>query len=351
MVYLAWRLYVILGDVAIVRGSLEVSNILLTPPWSFQSISGILNSLTGLAGLNYDFGSEGGALPLTELAGPVLALVFLGAIAWQISKGKAGPGLWAAFAIALTLFISQVLVWIPEIREPATSRYLYPGAFAVLLILIEAFRSQPINRNAFLAIWLVAFCGLATNAALLYREGNSLRDRSAVAKSEVSASVLVASAFPYIPGPDAIPLGELVTDPLISLVAGAETRYGGIGLSEGELLEQSPQNRAIADRVMSGAFGLGLFPYVGPSSDACFEVKADPAGGTGVETVLPVGGATLQSKSAGEVRLRRFDPVFSTSVGKIMPNRKMSLYIPPDDGRTPWQLQADVASLTVCGRD
>ena len=345
LVYLAWRLYVVVDDVAIVRGGLEASNLVLTPAWSFQSISGILNALTGV---NYNFAAGGGALPAGEMAGPALALVFLAAIGWQISNGAGRPGLWAALTIMLTLFISQVLVWIPEVRDPGTARYLFPGAFALLLVLVEAFRSQRANRSAFLMIWIVALCALATNAALLHGSGNSLRGRTDIAKSEVFASVTVSSAHPYFSGPGAVPLDKLVTDPLISLVGGAERRYGGIGFTEKEILQQTPGNRSKVDRIISRAFGLGLLPFDGPRPEACRLVEADPGPGETVEATLPSRAVTLESKSPGNVLLRRFDPAFSTKVGSLAPNQKMSLYIPVDDGHTPWRLMAEVPSLTIC---
>jgi hypothetical protein len=345
LVYLGWRVYILIEDVAIVRGDKDVLNIFLTPAWSFQSISGILNALTGV---NFDFSGDG-ALAAGAVAGPAMALVLLAAIGYQISRGRMGPSFWAALAITVTLFVSQVLVWIPEVREPATGRYLFPGAFALLIVLVETIRSCSIKRSAFVAIWLVSLCAFATNAVFLYGYGGELRERAGRAKSEVTASVLITSAFPYLPGPDAVPLGELVTDPLISLVPGAEKRYGGIGFTESELLQQSPENRAKADEIISRAFGLGLFPPVGPRAGDCRRVEADPGAGGAVEAILPSGGVTLESKSAGEVTLRRFDPAFSTNVGTLVPNQEVSLYIPPDDGQTPWQLMAQVPSLTICG--
>jgi len=342
-VYLAWRVWLITGDVDTTRGELDPVNIFLLPAWIFQSLSGILSALTGF---NYNFGG-GGWLPPGEMAGPSLALIFIALIGWRMSTVRLGSWFWVAMIIALSLFASQVLTFIPAVREPGTSRYLYPGAFAVLLILLEAFRAYPMNRTRFIVIWLIAISGFATNTIFIKGSGNTLRDRGNEVAAEVTASTLVSSAFPYLPGPSAKPVTELVSDAPTAIIGGAEERYGGIGLSEDELLAQPPELRAKADSILVQAFGLGLTGFEGARPASCERVTATADGTiTGLE--LAPGGVVLESKAAGNVFLKRFDSEFSTKVGTLMPNQELALYIPPDDGSTPWQLMAEVPSLTVC---
>lgn len=117
-----------------------------------------------LTGVNYNFAGGGGALPAGEMAGPALALLLLFTLGVQVSRRAVSPGFWAAATICLTLFISQVLVWITEVRDPGTARYLFPGASGILLLMAEAFRKVRITRLIFIAVWVVALCGLATTS-------------------------------------------------------------------------------------------------------------------------------------------------------------------------------------------
>ncbi len=344
-VYLAWRVWLVAADVPVTRGGLDPVNILLLPAWTYQSLSGILSALTGV---NYNFGG-GSWLPPGEMAGPALALAFVVLIGWRMSKVRLGSWFWTAVAIALALFVSQVLAFIPTIREPGTPRYLYPGAFAVLLILVEAFRAYPMTRTRFIAIWLVALVGFATNVMYIQDSGDGLRERNARIEAEIRASTLVSSAVPYYPGANAVPLQELTSEAPIAIIGGAQRKYGGLAMPEEEIQAQPPEVRANVDRILSQAFGLALVPLDAPLPDDCEVVKAAPGESSVLVPDLPKSGVVLKSKSAGSVTLKRFDPAFSTSVGRLVPGQKTTLYIPADEGTTPWQLMAEVASLTVCG--
>ena len=343
-VYLAWRVWLVTGDINTTRGELDLTNFALLPSWIFQSLSGILSSLTGL---NYNFHS-GGWLPPGEMAGPPLALIFIVAIAWRIRAGAAGKWFLVVSVIALALFTSQVLTYIPAVREPGTSRYLYPGAFVVLLVLFEAFRRWPFNRTAFISVWLIALTGFAANVAFIQSSGNVLRSRGPVLAAEVTAAALVTSAYPYLPGPGAKSIAELTTDAPVSTVGPAELKYGGVGFTEEELLEQTPEIRSQVDSIVSGTYGLGLIDAKDVGRKNCRQVDANPESPGYSPLEIPEGGTVLESKAATDVSVRRFGPEFSVKVGSLMPGQPLLLTIPPDDATTPWQLTAQGPPVTVC---
>ena len=342
-IYLAWRVWVLTGDVDITRGGVEPAYIVLLPVWTFQSLSGILNALSGF---HFNFGSGGGWLPPGEMAGPALALIFVVWIGWRISRGGLSSWFWVAMAAAVAMFASQVLSWIPDVREPGTSRYLFPGVVVVLLVAFEAARGYRPDRAAFIAIWAVALTGFATNAAIIKSSGNALRERAPQVKSEVTAATLLDEALPYFPGPSAKPLAELVSAPGIPLVGPAEHEYGGIGYSRAEIASQPDPVRTLIDSVMAQSFGFTLVPHQGGKPAGCETVTA---GADGSATApVPPGGAVLSSKTGGTVSIRRFSSSVSTTVGDLPPIRPMTLPVPADSDPTPWQIMVQSPRLTVC---
>lgn len=345
-VYLAWRVWLVTGDIDTTRGGLDVENIVLLPSWIFQSLSGILSSLTGL---NYNFHSNGW-LPPGEMAGPPLALIFVVAIAWRLRSGMMSRWLVVAFVIALALFTSQVLTYIPAIREPGTSRYLYPGAFVVLLVLIESFRTLPVTRTVFISVWLIALAGFATNAAFIKSSGNALQDRASIVRGEVTATTLVASAQPYYPGASARPIQELLSEPAVSTVAAAEEKYGGVGFTETEILGLAAPVQTSIDTITGGVYGIGLTPAdfsEGGSLD-CRPVDANPESPDFVATDVPASGLIISSNTTANVKVKRFGPDYSVTVGTLMPDQPALLTIPPDNASTPWQVAVQGPPVSIC---
>lgn len=341
-IYLGWRIWVLTGDIDITRGGVEPGYIVLLPAWTYQSLSGILNALSGL---HLSF-SGGGWLPPGAMAGPTLALAFLVAIGWRITRGGLNRWFWVAMVIALAMFASQVLSWIPDVREPGTSRYLFPGAFVVLLVAFEAARGYRPTRAAFIAIWIVALTGFATNASIIKNSGDSLRERTPEVKADVTAATLIGDAFPYLPGPDAKPLEELVSAPQIPIIGAAEQEYGGIGYGRSEIASQPDGARSRIDSIMAQAFGFFLVPYQGEKPPGC---QTETAAGDGLTTApLPPKGAVLSSKNGGTVTIRRFGDGFSTTVGELPETRPMTLNVPQDSDPTPWQIAVRTPRLTVC---
>ena len=71
--------------------------------WSFQAIGAVTGALTGLG---FDFSGPVEA-PSTSAAGPALAVVFIGLIAWRYRRDTPGAMFWALCAIALAMFALQ----------------------------------------------------------------------------------------------------------------------------------------------------------------------------------------------------------------------------------------------------
>ncbi len=341
LIYAVWRVWLVLGDAPVWRGETDPANLMLLPSWTFQSLSAILNSLTGLA---YNF--AGPELPPADAAaGPALALLAVVVIGWRLRRGGLSTWFWVACVIALALFSSQVLAWIPEVREPGDARYLYPGAFVLLLVLFEVARGISLGRAGLVAIWILAFAGFAANATLVHDQGRAFAVRGEIVRAETTAAKLLHQAVPFVPGAGAVPGVERYIEPAVDLLGEAEDRYG-IGLSEDQLLSQSAFSRAEVDRLLAEGIGVGLNASTAlPGDPGCEWVEAGD--GSAVAT-LATGGAALFSPEGGEVSLRRFGDGFDVDAGALEPRSSAQLFLPADPYATPWQVSVAAPRVAIC---
>jgi len=269
-------------------------------------------------------------------------------VGWRLGSGRLGVAFWIAATVAITLFTSQVLTWIPAIREPGTPRYLYPGAFAVILVLFEAFRAFPFSRTAFVSIWLIALAGFCTNAVFLKDTGPGVREHSRLVALDVGVAGLVESAEPFEPGPGARSLAAVAAEPTIPPVPEAQRAYGGIGLRAADIPAQDAFLRERADSQLIQVYGIAPVPTERPPEARCETVRGGGVPGVTVIPALPAGGVVLESKVPAAVTVKRFGDEFSINVGTLNPNQASMLNIPADDGDMPWAVSATAPSLRAC---
>lgn len=341
--YGAWWLWA-RGSPETSQDQLVLSNLLLFPVWSFQSLTA---DLTALTGLNYDFAES------TSAAGAgvsALAVVGLVALAWRLDRGSIAPPFWAALAVPLTYWLMLDLV---ALRFPDDTRYLYPGAVAVLLVACEALRGTAWTRNRLVALYLMAGVSLATNLTYLRFNASELRNERAPQTRAAFAALELAdgnadpaydpSAGPFSAGPFNI-RGDQPTAAYLT----AADRYGGIGYSPDQLRVASAVTRAEADTYLAGALDLKLRP-ARSAGTRCHGLEPGPDGG--INFVVPLDGAVLTvTGGTASLVIRRFGDAGSTvSLGKLMPGASAILQIPSDDAPDPWLAAASGArELTVC---
>jgi len=343
-IYVAWRVWVQIDGVDFTRGGADPANLLLLPAWTFQSLSGVLSALTGL---NYNF-QGGGWVGPTELAGPSLALAFVLALGWRVSRGTDGVAFWAVVAIALAMFASQVLTWIPGVREAGTSRYLFPGAFVVLIVAVEAVRGRRASPTAFVAVWLVALAGFGSNVMIVRDTGATLRNRAVEAGLDVTAARLVHGMGYFPPGPNAKPLASLVEDPALSIMGGAARRYGGLGTEPDQIAAQSPEFRAGLDAMLIQV----IDPTMSPLPPGSVLRGCHPAARVGSSYVAEMrsGVRALRSERDGTLGIGRFGDEISSRVGSLPAGRPQAIGLPlPDEAPQPWKLSSDVP-FEICDK-
>ncbi|MBN8867463.1 MAG: hypothetical protein J0H98_07900 [Solirubrobacterales bacterium] len=338
-IYLAWRIWVQATGADLEAGGVDLINLLLLPAWSFQGIGA---SLAALTGVDFDFNATSEATP--GFAGPALAVAFLALLCLRLRREGPGPTFWAVTAVALAMFALQVASWIPGLRLPDSTRYLYPGAFVILLVAFEAGRGIRVPRVAVAAIWIVALAGLGANLTIIRDNGEIYRERAEKVSAQITASTMIHRMGEFAPGPGAKPLASLVEtySPAITEIGPAAGRYG-LGIPGDEIAGRPEPTRAQIDSILIGAIGPRLVPIASRPGDCS---PAEPVAGSYLAD-LPPGGAVLEGNRGGTVGIGRFSDRISATVGTLEAGRPALLAIPEDGAETPWKAGMDVP-FKVC---
>jgi hypothetical protein len=151
---------------------LRLSNVLLIPSFIAHSAAAVASSVTGLS---YDLGSPGPTVRVDYSLGPVLAAAAAVALAVRLHHGKAHRSVWTYLTIPLFFWVSIVMVIGPN-RYPNSTRYMYAGAVAVLLLGAEAMRGARPSRRELLVLLALTAAALGGNIAQLRANGVNLRN-------------------------------------------------------------------------------------------------------------------------------------------------------------------------------
>jgi hypothetical protein len=266
-------------------------------------------------------------------------------------------GFWAVTALSRANFVA-----------PDVSRYLYPGAVMVALVVAELVRDVRFRSTAWaVAVTLVLFVAVGVsidgNVRQLDESADRLRETAAIARAELAAVELAGDQARRGVRPD--PVGELpwvVTGPYLDAVA--DLGSPAITLDE---LQRSPEplkQRAdvVLTRVLGGRprearpgtpTGAATVPVarvdggVVSNDGACIEYSGPGA--------ITLEGAQLRlliaaADGPADVAVRHFaaEPSF---VGTIAAGTSATVTLPPV--RTgPWQLRVGTpASVRICSLD
>ena len=243
-------------------------------------------------------------------------------------------GLAIALALAFGFWILAGLNRSDE-RFPTSSRYQYPSAIFLLLVLGEALRGIRIPRPALVLATAVAAAAAIGGVSLMEREHEERwRPAADAIRSSLAAVELgQPSVLPDFPV-------TFAPNPTVSAAKylAATDEYGSPAYSEAELGKRPEAERVGADLTMAQALGLSLQPPRSPDV-RCQPLTATPEVETGI--TLLRGGFTIanQGTTPVEVMLRRFATGdFSVSLGPLEPGQRTALLIPPDSAKTPWEL-------------
>lgn len=305
-------------------------------------------NVTGLLGYVYD-AAAAGVTSLLGLAtddgtspdqrhliwGKVVVPLLVALVAFRIWRDKGiSRGLAIVLVMALAFWILAGLNRSDE-RFPTSSRYQYPSALFLLLVVGESLRGLRIPRAAL----VLATAGVAAAAVA----GVSLMEREHDERWRPAADAIRSSlAAVELAGPSADPAFPVTFAPNPTVPAArylaAVRDYGSPAYSEAELAKRPESEKAGADLTMAQALGLALTRP--RSADVrCQPLTAAESGDTGI--TLRRGGFTIANQGSApvEVMLKRFaEGGFSVSLGRLRASGKAALVIPPDAARRPWQL-------------
>jgi hypothetical protein len=305
-------------------------------------------NVTGLLGYVYE-AAAAGVVSLLGLAtndgtspdqahlvwGKIVVPLLAALVALRIWRDRGiSRGLATALAMALAFWVLAGLNQSDE-RFPTSSRYQYPSALFLLLVIGESLRGLRVPRVALVLATAGAAAAAVGGVSLMEREHDERwRPAADAIRSSLAAVELAGpSANPAFP----VTFAPNPTVPAAMYLAAARDD-GSPAYSAAELAKRPESEKAGADLTMAQALGLALAPPRSPDA-RCQPLAATASGETGI--TLLRGGFTIANRGSVpvEVMLRRFaEGDFSVSLGPLSAGVKTALVIPPDAARRPWQL-------------
>jgi hypothetical protein len=282
-------------------------------------------------------------------AWPALSLLVAAALVWRLWRGPNPPFLWALVALVLAYWLLIAAAG----RQPDSSRYLFAGAVALLLLGAEALRGYQVSYPVVASFFVVVAVGLPHNFQLL-SDGRELKlDETTLNRVEAGAEQLVgANLNPmYSPANDPITAARggvgATTITAGDYLRGA-ARVGPFGYPAARIDALPSRWRNLADVVLAHSGGLEVRQSAPSASHSCRRL-APTVSGRGLTFSIPpegvrVGPAAPRSSQLGA---RLFGPA-PFPIGSASPRRWLTLEtsLRPAVPR-PWQVLAD-SPVTVC---
>ena len=342
------RLWVVLGPAALyvawfawsrlsgpeIPDTVQLENLTEVPLSVVKVCAAGLAAISGLFGGS---GLEGGvqfehvqAKEFHLAAGYLLLVLLVVAAVWRVQGGSGlAKGVWVAVALALTFWVLVAMV-LGGPRGPKASRYLYPSAVFLLLILLELVRGIGPHRRL---VWLGAgavLVSLVPNLANLHDQARQIRDFADIERSQLGALELLRDEVPAAAIPRlTVRAGVLIVDRRGPVAAetyfAAVDRYGSPADSPSEIAAAGESLRRIFDEVLLEGNDLALSEL--PPGRALPEGNCQRAFGPSVGYDPPFS----VPHSGLEIRPRSSSPV--TVLARRFATRFRRLSVPPGRGR------------------
>jgi hypothetical protein len=257
------------------------------------------------------------------------------------------------------------------ISSPFASRYLYVGAFFVLLIAVELLAGATLPRWAGVAVGVVGVAAIISNIGSLRDAARLYRSNGQTTKAVLGALQIGRPVMPAGYIAQGIPGYPFVIVPAAAYFAAART-VGSPAQTPAQIAADPDPVRASVDNELTHIHRIGLLPVASfatfgsiPKIDsvsggsaaahgACVAFKPyafAPAGSaTALAVTVPPQGLVLQvTGDPAIVAVRRFASEFQT-VGTLDPGGSAAIRIALDRSSLPWHLQLETAGRAVaCG--
>lgn len=327
VLYAAWWIWALKFD----QGFTDLSNVLLAPQYAADSGAAAVAALTGM-GMDLEQGVNLSSVALgwgRILAVGVVVLVCLG-----LRLRAPRPVWWGTLAFLGVLWLADSLAYGP-LRVPNASRYTYPVAIGLVLLVAATFRGSRPSKPILRVLLALTIVSLASNLWLLRERGAQLRSTSAATGASLAMIELERDQVP--PGySDGIRVPVKAGDYL-----GGVDRFGSIATPLADIPGAPSAVRRQADETL----GSILAPHL---------VAAEPASscgrgeGTATELLAPSGEFTFESSVTAPVMLRRFGSEPAIDVGTAQAGQPQLLRLPDDGSDLPWIASAGGAMLKPC---
>jgi hypothetical protein len=340
-------------------------NILVAPGYIADSAAGAISSLAGLT-------ETAGLRPDTPLVwGRFLAVLAVVVLLWRLAATRPVPRRVVTLLTLVLSFWTLTALNRAHISTPFTSRYLYVGAFFILLLAAEVARGTRLPRGAAVLLGAAVAAAIVSNLAVLRDGARSVQNQSQLVKANLAA---VEIGRPIAPRD--LVLTHFPAYPLLIIKVGAylaaEEAIGSPAATPAQLARQPKAARRVADLTLIDIHRLRLQPTrrgVRPGAPPTVEAAA---GGTVVrraacvsfvpakvtpmaaahqlDVIVPSSGLVVTSQGGPvTVSVRRFadEPL---PVGRLTASASAVLRIGPDLSVRTWHARvAPTDRATVCG--
>lgn len=319
---------------------MDLENVLKAPLYTLSALGYAGAVLTGTFPLREATESYLWALPGLLLAGALIYLVR--------RRGNVPPEFWMGAAAALAFWVLAGLNFSPG-RDFASSRYQYPSAIFLLLVLAGAatgLRPGPQLLKGLIA--LTVFSVTVNLAALIYLFGDTYkvyegRNLSGMTALDISRAT-VSPDFRI--GMDSDGDGAQLS--AASYFAAVE-RYGTPAWNEQEIAEASADERERIDQILVLALPVTTVPAARVTSDggSCRTVAADPESPESIKVDSPL--LYLSSRQNVPILLGRFGDGLNAAGWAVAAGTPTGYRIPADESGVPWRIGfRGKGAVTIC---